>query len=91
LKKLKNTLNEQFALGRSTSKEANSRHEALPFFPIVIGGPCTIESAIISSITAHVSDKKLGLLWVDNDADLTLATKLVDGVVTGMKKRSGKE
>jgi arginase len=72
LTRLKNTLNKQFASAKFESTGHNGRTNALPFFPLIIGGPCTIEQAVLSTLITHVPDRKFGLLMVDSDADLTL-------------------
>jgi arginase len=71
LAKLRKTLSDQFTAATFPLNDP----EALPFFPIVIGGPCTISAAIMSCLCAHFPKEKIGLLMVDSDADLSLPSE----------------
>ena len=44
-------------------------------FPIIIGSDCSITQAIMSSLTQAFPDNRIGFLYVDNDADLTLPSE----------------
>ena len=59
------------ALQDDHDAQNSSQSEALPFY-IFIGGDCSILSPILSVTTSSLLPQKLGLLYVDNDADLTL-------------------
>ena len=44
-------------------------------FPIILGGDCSITPAIFSAFSHWHPNKKVGLLYVDGDADLTLPSQ----------------
>lgn len=43
-----------------------------PAFQVVIGGGCSISPAIMSALWERLAPKRVGLLYVDGDADLTV-------------------
>lgn len=56
------------------------KSEATPLFPIILGGPCSIEQAVIAALAQNTrslneNGRKLGVLWIDSDADLTLPSE----------------
>ncbi|PVH73442.1 Arginase/deacetylase [Cadophora sp. DSE1049] len=59
---VKNTI--AFALTNSASDEE------IPF-QLILGGECLICPAILSALTHHMPTKRIGLLYVDADCDLT--------------------
>ena len=44
-------------------------------FPIILGGDCSISPAVFSSVCHAYPHSRVGLLYVDNDADLTLPSE----------------
>ena len=44
-------------------------------FPIILGGDCSITPAVFSAFNHWHENKRLGLLYVDGDADLTLPSQ----------------
>ncbi|KAK3703245.1 hypothetical protein LTR37_014585 [Vermiconidia calcicola] len=44
----------------------------LATFPIVVGGECNICPAIMSALWERLAPKRVGLMYVDGDADLTI-------------------
>ena len=74
---LKNGIrNEDNAL--TVLKELKSSLEAhldTSTFPIVIGGDCSLTMPCMSAFSHLHSDSRVGLMYVDNDADLTLPSE----------------
>lgn len=65
--------------------------DRLSAFPFVIGGPCTNTAAVLSALhhlpgssAESTSSKKIGLLYIDNDADLTLPSETTDPSTTAI-------
>jgi arginase family enzyme len=54
-----------------TSSISTSPSDSLPPFQFTLGGECLISPAIMSALTHHMPSKRVGLLYVDADCDLT--------------------
>jgi len=54
-----------------TTALANSSPEEQIPFQLILGGECLICPAILSALTHHMPTKRIGLLYVDADCDLT--------------------
>ena len=53
-------------------KDAIGDHISSPPFQFVVGGECNIVPAIMSGLWEKLTPKRVGLLYVDGDCDLTL-------------------
>ena len=58
--------------------------EGFKGFPIILGGDCSIESGVLSGINALYHGERIGLIYFDGDADLTLPTTAGAGGLTGI-------
>jgi arginase len=64
---------------------ASAPHDAPQPFQLVLGGECLICPAIMSALTHHMPSKRVGLLYVDADCDLTYPHELGStGNIAGM-------
>jgi arginase len=61
----------QAVKGTIASALAVTPSDTLPAFQIILGGECLIAPAIMSALTHHMPSKRIGLLYVDADCDLT--------------------
>ena len=65
-------------------RQSLTNHLDANTFPVVIGGDCSLTLACLSALSHLHSSSRIGFMYVDNDADLTLPSETSEPGSTGI-------